>query len=128
MLALQREDFADGQALPLAPGPFGGTTILVLPPDLPEAQQAKWRELAARDVIKERSRFASLHVVEAGELPKLLEDLKAAGKKSLLIAPAAFVASSERMQELERIVGDARAGLDVHWLPGLGRELARTRM
>ena len=127
-LVVSPEDFADGQALPLAPGPFGGTTILVLPPDLPEAQQAKWRELAARDVIKERSRFASLHVVEAGELPKLLEDLKAAGKKSLLIAPAAFVASSERMQELERIVGDARAGLDVHWLPGLGRELARTRM
>jgi uncharacterized iron-regulated protein len=122
------DDFADGQALPLAPGPFGGTTIVVLPPTAPKAERAAWQELADNDVIKQRSRFASVHVCTDEELPALLETLQERGKRSILIVPAAFAATAQRMQALRALVATHEADLDLHWLPGLGGELARVRM
>jgi uncharacterized iron-regulated protein len=127
-LEISPDDFADGRGLPLAPGPFGGTTILVLPPELGEAERRAWQALAEKDVIKQRSRFASLHVTRADELSDLLATLKERGKKSILIVPATLVAPAERMQSLRALVAAHEAELDLHWLPGLGGDLARSRM
>lgn len=128
VLEASPEDFVDGMALPLAPGPFGGTTILVLPTTSTKDARKAWMELAERDVIKNRSRFASLQVTAGEDLPVLLETLKARGKRSMLIVPAEFVATAERMHALRAKVAAYEAELELHWLPGLGGELARARM
>jgi uncharacterized iron-regulated protein len=124
-LAVRPDQFTDGHALPTAPGPFGGTTILVLPRGTKGKERAAWLELAHKDVIKARSRFASLKVVDEAELGATLDAIREAGKRNVLIVPAAFVVAPESMQALQqRTVGHANE-LTIAWLPGLGGDLAR---
>jgi hypothetical protein len=124
VLAVKAEQFADGRALPTAPGPFGGTTILVLPRGVRGKERAAWIELGEKDVLKARNRFASLRVVDEAGLAGALDEIRQAGKRNVLVVPAAFVVGPQHMQALqERTVGHAD-GLTIAWLPGLGGELA----
>jgi hypothetical protein len=125
VLAVEPDQFASGLALPTAPGPFGGTTILVLPRGTKGKARAAWMQLGDKDVIKARSRFASLKVVDEAGLAAALDAIREAGKRNVLIVPAAFVAGPEQMQALQqRTVGHADE-LTIAWLPGLGGDLAR---
>lgn len=119
-LRVEPKSFVDGKGLPLAPGPFGGTTILVLPPDLSAEERAAWTALGEQDVLKKRSRFATLVVVDDAQLGPKLDALREKGKRSMLIVPAAFVVAPGRMDEVRALVRGHDAQLDVHYLPGLG--------
>jgi hypothetical protein len=120
--------FADGRGLPLAGGPFGGTTVLVLPSGASDADRAAWAALEQGRAIKKRSPFANLAIANADRepsLPSVLQQLRARGRSRFLVVPATFCADAETMQALRRQVGDAATGLDLSWLPGLGAELVR---
>ena len=119
-LTVDPSAFTEGQGLPLAPGPFGGTTILVLPKDLSADARAAWKALGEQDVLKKRSRFATLVVVDDAELGPKLDALREKGKRSILILPAAFVVTPQRMDEIRALVDGHDAELDIHYLPGLG--------
>jgi hypothetical protein len=46
------------------------------------------------------------------------------GRSRVLVVPAVFCADAATMQMLRGQLGEAAAGMDVSWLPGLGAELA----
>lgn len=112
--------FSEGRGLPLAPGAFGGTTILVLPAGLAPAVRDAWIKLGEDDVLKKRSRFATLVVVGDATLGAKLDELREKGKRSMLIVPAAFAVDAERMKAIQAVARPHEQGLDVHYLPGLG--------
>lgn len=119
--------FADGKGIPLAGGPFGGTTIVVLPKGTSDADRTTWLEHEKNKVLKRRSMFANIAIAMAdGEpsLPTVIAQLKQKGRSRVLIVPAAFCAEAATMQSLRAQLGEAAAGMDVAWLPGLGAELA----
>jgi uncharacterized iron-regulated protein len=121
--------FADGDGLPLAGGPFGGTTVVVLPAGTSDADRTAWLEHEQKKVLKRRSMFANIAVASMdGEpaLPDVLKRLAALGRSRVLIVPAVFCADAATMQALRSQIGDAAAGMDVSWLPGLGAALARS--
>ncbi len=114
-------------ALPTAPGPFGGTTVLVIPAGADAAASAAWDDLVANDPLAKRSRF--LRIVLAYEnrspsLPEVLTDLAAQRRRNVLIVPAQFCADGDQMRALRAAAGDALVGMTVHWLSGLGGHLA----
>lgn len=122
--------FATGKGIPLAGGPFGGTTIVVLPKGTSDADKATWLEHEQKKVLKRRSMFANIAVAcEDGEpsLPQVVTKLKGMGRSRMLVVPAVFCADAATMQSLRAALGDAAAGLDLSWLPGLGAELALVR-
>lgn len=56
--------------LPLCPGPFGGTTVIVLPEGISDQEQQSWLRLQENDPLAERSRFHRLRLaVHGGERP-----------------------------------------------------------
>jgi len=119
--------FATGRGLPLAGGPFGGTTIVVLPAGTSDADRATWLEHEQKKVLKRRSMFANIAIAGVDGGPSLADvcrRLKAMGRSRVLIVPAMFCADAATMQALRAQLGDAGAGMDVAWLPGLGAELA----
>ena len=109
-LIVEPGEFAASDALPRCPGPFGGTTFLVLPEGLSEETAAAWREPERR-----RAR-----VVGESELAEALEEHAASGLRNVLIVPAAFHAGAERMRELRRVARPFEDRLTLHWSPGLG--------
>ncbi|MBV1862233.1 MAG: ChaN family lipoprotein [Nannocystaceae bacterium] len=119
-LTVDPATFREGKGLPLAPGAFGGTTILVLPATLDPAVRDAWAKLGEDDVLKKRSRFATLVVVDDGALGPKLDELREKGKRSMLIVPAAFAVGEKRMKAIQALVQPHEEGLDVHYLPGLG--------
>ncbi|MEM6296636.1 MAG: ChaN family lipoprotein [Myxococcota bacterium] len=119
--------FSEGEGLPLAPGAFGGTTILVLPRTMATSTKAAWRALGEQDVLKKRSRFHTLVVTDDDGLGPLLDELKAKGKRSMLILPAAFVVDEERMEQIQARTQGHDEGLRLHYAPGLGGSWAKAR-
>lgn len=118
--------FASGFGIPLAGGPFGGTTVVVLPKGTSDADKATWLQHEQKKVLKRRSMFANIAIAcEDGEptLPQLVAKLKGMGRSRLLIVPATFCADAAVMQALQQQLGTAAEGMDVAWLPGLGAEL-----
>lgn len=117
-----------GDGIPLAEGPFGGTTVIVVPAAASEAERAAWADLEKSNAIKKRGRFQSLAIAYEGVSPSLAEtlsSLRAKGRRNLLIVPAVFCASAETMREIRRSAGAELEGFDVAFLPGLGGEVAR---
>jgi hypothetical protein len=120
--------FAGGQGLPLAPGDFGGTTVLVVPAGAEAAEREAWLELERAKVLKQRSPFAGLRVALEGGAPDLaqvLDELRTSGARSVLVVPAEFCASPEEMRALQGSIDTGKYGdaFDLEWLPGLGAEL-----
>lgn len=123
----QLDAFANGDGLPLAGGPFGGTTVVVLPKGVPEAERAAWLEHEQKKVLKRRSMFANIAVARCDGEPTLvqvIEQLRQRGRSRVLIVPAVFCAGAPAMRELKDQLGTAADGMDVAWLPGLGAALA----
>jgi uncharacterized iron-regulated protein/predicted esterase len=122
-------------AIPLCPGAFGGTTVLIL-----NASQADklddWLTILTQDPLTARSRFhrTRIAVVDGVTLPAgkeqyrltaVMEKLLSENRKNILIAPAVFCAGEEFMARLDRIVQPFEDRLTLHWLPGLGGEVVR---
>ena len=107
-------------------GPSNFTELL--PAGTNEADRAAWLEHERNKVVKRRDRFANLAIAFAeGEptLPQVIAQLREKGRSRVLLVPATFCADAATMQVLRAQLGDAAAGMDVAWLPGLGAELAR---
>lgn len=123
-LSIEPDEFAQPGSLPLCPGPFGGTTVLVLPDGLSDAARSAWMELEANDPIGQVHRFHRLRVATAGEgeksLPAVLANLQQENRKNVLIVPAEFCAGANAMQSLKRTVAPFDDSMTLHWLPGLG--------
>lgn len=111
-------------ALPPAPGPFGGTTVLVVPAETPEALTAMLETLEAHDPLQQTSRFHRLRVVPEAELAEAMSDLHTANRRNVLIVPAVFYAGPAVMGRLRASIASARRDMTIAWLPGLGGRLA----
>jgi uncharacterized iron-regulated protein len=123
------KDLLDGRGLPRAAGPFGGTTILLVPKEVPEEQHAAWKKLQEEKALRKRSRFHRLVVVfeteEETGLADALEAVRAAGRRSVLIVPAMFCADPASMRRWREDAREYEDLLDLGWLPGLGGSLYR---
>lgn len=115
--------FAQPGALPMAPGPFGGTTIVVLPANVDAAERDAWIALEQNDPITKHSRFHRLRVATGDgdrSLSAVLEKLKGEGRKNVLIVPAQFCADGNTMSELRDSVATFATEMTTAWSPGLG--------
>ncbi len=109
--------------LPPCPGPFGGTTVLVLPGDTPADQADAWVALEKNDPLTKQSRFLRVRVVTGtGErtLATMLAQLEAKGRKNVLIVPAEFCADGATMRALARVARPFEDRMTLRWMPGLG--------
>jgi hypothetical protein len=120
--------FASGRGIPLAPGSFGGTTVLVVPAGTGADERDAWLALEEREALRQRSPFARLRVALADgdpSLARVLDELRGRAR-SVLVVPAEFCASPAEVQALAATLdASTRAGdpFDLAWLPGLGAEL-----
>jgi len=114
------KDFLLGRGLPLAAGPFGGTTILLLPAGMQAADQAAWKELQTRGAIHRVSRMAQLLVVPEHALGSALEQVLQSRRTSVLIVPAGFSATPQAMRRFRNLAAEYADKLTIEWLPGLG--------
>lgn len=120
------ETFEDATKLPLAPGAFGGTTVLVVPAGASDEDRAAWEKLGEDDVLKKRSRFHSLRVAfESGEpsLPEVLSAVRESGRRNVLIVPAVYCADADHMRALRRSLGSDFEDMTIAWSPGVGGDL-----
>ncbi|MBI5362054.1 MAG: ChaN family lipoprotein, partial [Planctomycetes bacterium] len=115
--------FSNGAPLPRAPGPFGGTTVIVLPDELPQAERDAWTELQKNDPLNKTSRFHRLVLAtQSGEraLPVVLDELLAKNRKNVLVVPATWCADGDVLRALKRLAKPFENKLTIHWRPGLG--------
>jgi hypothetical protein len=122
-LDVHAQDFAGKARLPRAPGPFGGTTVLVLPDELAAEEVEAWKSLAQDDPLAKQSRFHRLVLASLGgeqALPLVLAELAAKNRRNVLIVPAVWCADGARMRALQRAARGAADGMTLHWRPGLG--------
>jgi len=121
------DDLRKPGAIPPAEGPFGGTTLVVVPKG---GDVEAWKALAAADPLQKRSRFHRLLLAfeEGGpSLAEVLAQMKEKGRKNVLIVPGCFCADGDRMRALRAAAGPAAEEMTVQWLPGLGGRLATLR-
>lgn len=117
------EEIAAAQVLPRCPGPFGGTTVLVLPHDTPDDDVAVWIALEENDPLNRKSRFHRLRIATADgprNLPATLATLLTENRKNVLVVPAMFCADGSMMEALKRSVQEYENRMTIRWLPGLG--------
>ncbi len=118
-------------SLPLCPGPFGGTTVLVLGQGTDAATVARWRELLADDPIQKRSRFHRLRVatLDPGDvhLYTVLQELRGQNRNNVLVVPAEFHAAEPTMRQMEELVSELADQMTIHWLPGLGGQIGAAK-
>ena len=114
----------EGKQIPLAAGPFGGTTVLYVPRGRSAEQRAAWEELETRDVLQKRSRFAHLIVVfeddEEDHLRAALQEIQDKGRSTVLVVPAVFCATGADMRRWAGEAAEFEDVLNISWLPGLG--------
>ena len=122
---VRAESFASEDALPECPGPFGGTTVVVVPEGGEERALEHWVTVEEDDPLAKQSRFHRLRVAtmdanhERG-LPHVLSDLLEARRKNVLIVPALYCADAGMMQRLQRMVREFEDRMTIQWMPGLG--------
>ncbi len=122
-IEVSAQHFTAPGRLPRCPGPFGGTTVVVLPSELPEADQRAWQALEQEDPLAAASRFHRLRVatgVPGHTLHEVLTRLESENRRNVLIVPGVFYADASWLRELEHSVRDFRNSMTLHWLPGLG--------
>jgi hypothetical protein len=114
---------AGADTLPKCPGPFGGTTVLIVD----ESSIDAWLNVEKNDPINKASRFHRLRIATAGAgergLKQVLQKLLDEKRTNLLIVPAEFYSGESLMQELERQASGFSDRMTVHWLPGLGGQI-----
>lgn len=109
--------------LPPAPGPFGGTTILVVPKTASPEARAAWRAVAERNPMQRYGRFYRLELAFEDEAPSLADALAkmvAARRSNALVVPAVFCADAAAMQALQAAAESFAGQVDITWQPGLG--------
>ncbi len=113
-----------GTAIPIPAGPFGGTTLVVVPATAPRKDRQAWQELAQSGAMQEaHGRFHRLLVAFEDEAPRLgdvLGDLHEKGRNNVLIVPAMFCAGPDYMRELRKDAAGYAPRMTLTWLPGLG--------
>ncbi len=120
---IRPEAFAASGALPPCPGPFGGTTVIVVGDAAVPAVREAWLALEANDPLAKKSRFHRLRMATGdGErsLVNVLQKLQSENRKNVLIVPAAFYADDNWMRSMKTAVRDLENQMTVQWLPGLG--------
>jgi uncharacterized iron-regulated protein/poly(3-hydroxybutyrate) depolymerase len=112
--------------IPLCPGAFGGTTVLVLDANQANAELDDWLQLEQSDPLTKRSRFHRLRIAINGPgergLKAVLEKLLSENRKNVLVVPATFYAGDSVMRTLEEQTESLADSMTIHWLPGLGGE------
>lgn len=119
---LTPETVAHG-GLPPAPGPFGGTTVLVVPKSASPEARAAWRAVAERNPMQRFGRFYRLELAFEDEAPSLgdaLAKMVAARRSNALVVPAVFCAEAGYMQALQAAAEPFAGQVDITWQPGLG--------
>ncbi|MBM4000892.1 MAG: M20/M25/M40 family metallo-hydrolase [Planctomycetes bacterium] len=119
----QPERLARPGALPRCPGPFGGTTVLIVPPETPANVVEDWLALERDDPLAKQSRFHRLRVATSdGPLapPSVLAKLQSENRKNILLVPATFHASPDWLRDLRRDLDAFENQMTLQWLPGLG--------
>ena len=88
--------------LPQCPGPFGGTTVIVLPPDVSSAQIAAWKAIEENDPLAKASRFYRVRIATEGgkESARCAGETAVGATKNILIVPGVFFASPDWMRTL----------------------------
>jgi aminopeptidase N len=117
------EALAAPGTLPRCPGPFGGTTVVVLPPTANPAQVTAWKAIEENDPLAKASRFYRVRIAQGegpGALHEVLAKLQSENRKNILIVPAAFFADPNWMRTLRTGVKDLENPMTLQWLPGLG--------
>ncbi|MEM1330953.1 MAG: ChaN family lipoprotein [Planctomycetota bacterium] len=113
-------------AIPRCPGPFGGTTVLVVPDDATDDERSAWLAIESNDPLSRASRFHRTRVARtdagAGDrsLVAVLEKLESQNRKNVLIVPATFHAGADRVRQLERATRHLAERMTLRWSPGLG--------
>lgn len=115
---------AAANALPQCPGPFGGTTVLVIDGAASEAELAGWLDLEKSDPLNKQSRFHRLRIATTGDgehgLAQVLQKLLDEKRTNVLIVPAKFYAGESVMRTLETEAKVYSDRMTIQWLPGLG--------
>lgn len=109
--------------LPKCPGPFGGTTVIVLPDDASPEAIDQWLALESDDPLARDSRFHRTRIaVGDGDrsLVRVLEKLHSENRNNVLIVPAEFYAPHARLHALRASVAGLENEMTLQWLPGLG--------
>ena len=125
-LEISAKQFSEPGALPRCPGPFGGTTVVVLPAAMPADEQQRWMELEKNDPLNRSSRFHRLRIATTdgqNNLDQVLKELLAENRKNVLIVPAVFCGDASLMRPLGRAARDYEDEMTLQWLPGLGGQL-----
>jgi hypothetical protein len=121
------DDLGDVEAIPVPAGPFGGTTVVVVPRDAAPDARSVWKNLESSGAMEEaHGRFHHLAVAFEDEAPRLdevLDDLEGRGRRNVLIVPAVFYAGSQTMRELRDQAAAHADRMTISWLPGLGGSL-----
>lgn len=113
--------------LPPAPGPFGGTTVLVVPAGASAEVRAAWQAAVGTNPMQRYGRFFRLELAFADGSPSLGEALAKmvqAHRSNALVVPAVFCADAAAMQALQQQAAPCAGKVDLAWLPGLGGRLA----
>ncbi len=122
------ESFAAKGALPKCPGPFGGTTVVVIPDGASTEQVDAWLAFEEDDPLTKHSRFHRLRIATGTDdrtLPAVLEKLNSENRQNVLIVPATFCVDATTMRALQRSVRALEDPMTLHWLPGLGGRKAQ---
>jgi len=120
---LTPESLRGERRIPRCPGPFGGTTVIVVPAGAAGAEREAWAALEDDDPLAAESRFYRLRVAtgEPGRaLVDVLAKLQSEGRTNVLVVPATFCAEGATMRALERDVERLADRMSLHWMPGLG--------
>lgn len=120
---LRPENFSQVDALPRCPGPFGGTTVVVLPADTPHEVARQWLNVEQQDPLARQSRFHRLRIATLDgdrSLPDVVKRLESENRKNILLVPAVFYADRPLLEEIRRQLEPFENRLTLHWLPGLG--------
>ncbi len=119
-------DLLEANAVPVPDGAFGGTTVLLVPEGVSSVEKEAFRKLEEAQPVRKRNSFSRLKVVFLDEKPELgtvLATLAEEGVKNVLLVPAVFCSSPQEMRHYEKIAGKNFSGMNLSWLPGLGRDL-----
>ena len=125
-LTLSPLNFPEGRGLPLAPGPFGGTTVLVLADEADPVLAEAWKQFEQDGVLNKLHRFHRLRVARRtgpDGIAAVLAKLKLEGRQNVLLVPAQFCADPETMRRLRAETVAHSEAMTLHWRPGLGANL-----